>query len=66
MNLKEAIRENQKQHQLFRIIRRCITQTEREMKTKRIEEENKRREAKLKLKELNKKKYASRNNKRGN
>ena len=66
MNLKEAIRETQKQHQLFRIIRRCITQTEKEMKMKRIEEENKRREAKLKLKELNKKKYASRSNKRGN
>lgn len=44
MNLKEAIRENQKRNRLFWLIRRCVTTTELEMRRKKAEEDKKAQE----------------------
>lgn len=48
MNLREAIRENQKHNRLFWLMRHCVTQTELEMKERKAEEERRARNNKNK------------------
>ncbi len=57
MNLKEAIRENQKRYKLYRIIRRCVTTTEIMLRNKKNEEEQKRKEILQKQQTYKKTKY---------
>lgn len=62
MNHREAIIKNQKLNKLFWLMRRCVTETEIEMKKRKLDEENKMREKKNKNNFKNKKNYASRKN----